>query len=360
MGCGVATEQQSDAPTSKPTRLSFMIDAIALALLLIALICTWRVRTLARRLHELSAQHAAVVLEVERLREVAMAASIADTLPVRISHFDRDERVLYANAYCGLVYGCDPSELLGKSIREVRGDKTYADIKPYIERVLKGEPVRYEHALDAPGSIKYFQQDYIPQFAPDGAVKGFFSISFEITDRRLNEERLHHQSRHDVLTGLWNRREFEERLPQAIARSQRSGRGMALAFIDIDHFKSINDRHGHPAGDQVLRVFADRIRQVMRSTDTVARLAGDEFIVIIEGLHHPDEAQAVAKKIIASMSEPMALGSASATVSASIGLAHCFGEPCMPEALLASADKALYEAKAAGRNTVRSSNAEAL
>lgn len=279
--------------------------------------------------------------------------TIIDQLPARISQFDRRERVLYANRYCGTVYGCEPAALLGRTIREVRGEKAYASIKPHIERVMRGEYVRFDHSLEVAGQVRYYQQDYVPDLAPDGSVRGFFSISFEITDRHRTEQQLDRLARTDALTGLINRREFEHRLSGAMGRSRRTGKTMALMFLDIDYFKSINDNLGHAAGDEVLKIFGQRLLESVRETDTVARFAGDEFVVILESMTHRDDAVLVAQKIIESARDPFQLADCMHQFSVSLGLAYYQGPGQAAEALLAEADGALYAAKDAGRNTWR-------
>jgi diguanylate cyclase (GGDEF)-like protein len=161
----------------------------------------------------------------------------------------------------------------------------------------------------------------------------------------------------DTLTGLPNRRAFDEALPQALARCRRSRRVLALLFLDIDQFKRINDSHGHAVGDQVLVAFAARLRASVRETDTVARLAGDEFVVLLEGLHLGEEAQAVAQNILAAIDRPFELATATGPlrldVSTSIGIACEATGRSAPGQLLARADTALYAAKHSGRNTWR-------
>jgi len=285
--------------------------------------------------------------------------TIVDHLPVRISHFDRNERVLYANGYCGLIHGCDPQLLVGRTVREVRGAQSYEESKPYIDRVLAGEYVRFEHPITVEGELRHFQQQYIPDVGPDGAVRGFYSIAYEITERRREEQRLLLQSREDTLTGLWNRRELESRLPDAMTRSRRTGKGMAVVYLDIDHFKSINDTLGHAAGDEVLRAFSQRIKRSVRETDTLARLAGDEFVLILEAVNHTREGEAVVRKVLAALRDPFVAAGRTLTITASAGMTWFDGGKSTSAELLTRADAALYEAKRAGRNTVRLADVEA-
>jgi diguanylate cyclase (GGDEF)-like protein/PAS domain S-box-containing protein len=413
--------------------------------------------------------------ELRRARDALQA--ITDSLPARISRFDRNERVLFANRYCGEVYGCPVGQLLGRTVREVRGEAAYAVVQPQIARVLRGEHVRHEHVMTVDGEPRSFQQELIPEFADDGSVRGFCAISFDVTERRRTEDaltsseqrlrdiadnlpvlisyidreqrlqyanetfrrwldanpqdaigrplvevlgaaameerqpflaralsgetvafdatllcagtqrelhitylpdadvdgtvrgvyalcsdvtpmkqverRLDLLAREDPLTGLPNRREFDERLAAAMARCRRVARPLALLFLDVDKFKSVNDRLGHAAGDEVLRFFARQLCSVVRETDTVARLAGDEFVVILEGLQGADEASAVAQKLLDAVRAPMLLAGEALHLSGSLGLALYDGDDRTPARLLAQADQALYAAKEAGRNTWR-------
>ena len=195
---------------------------------------------------------------------------------------------------------------------------------------------------------------YLPDHGPDGQVRGIYSVSIDITDMKMMEHRLTRLASFDHLTGLPNRHHFEQSLDAALARARRSTRPLALLIIDVDHFKDINDSMGHAAGDEALRAFGQRLKACVRTSDFVARLAGDEFVVVLEQLVHGDEAQAVARKIIASMEEPALWDGRLVPLSASIGIALA-ASPAEPTAaaLMASADEALYAAKRGGRNTFR-------
>ena len=157
----------------------------------------------------------------------------------------------------------------------------------------------------------------------------------------------------DVLTGLPNRRALMETLPDAMERSARSGKPCALLFLDMDGFKAVNDTHGHEEGDELLRQFGSRIAEAVRRTDTVARLAGDEFVVILENLAHLGDAEDKAQSLLASLRQPYALKNATVSVGASVGVAlHLPGDAADLEAWLARADQAMYVAKRSGKNAV--------
>lgn len=178
----------------------------------------------------------------------------------------------------------------------------------------------------------------------------------DITDRKRIEEAMQSVVRTDPLTGLANRILLADRLKRALARALRSGGGVAVLYLDIDHFKRVNDSYGHAAGDALLQAFAARLTACVRATDTVARLGGDEFVVLLEEMRDRDNAMAVARKIVEEMRAPIRFDDAELHVTASIGIAHGDADDD-PEGLLTRADAALYEAKAAGRDTVRVSRA---
>ncbi|OIJ43060.1 diguanylate cyclase domain-containing protein [Massilia timonae] len=158
----------------------------------------------------------------------------------------------------------------------------------------------------------------------------------------------------DVLTGLPNRRALMESLPEAMARASRSAMPAALLFIDMDGFKAVNDTHGHEEGDELLRQFGARLAAGVRMTDLVARLAGDEFVVVLEMLASPGDAEDTAHKLLACIREPYTLRTTTVTVGASIGVA-LFAPDDKPDldAWLARADHAMYAAKRGGKNAVR-------
>jgi diguanylate cyclase (GGDEF)-like protein/PAS domain S-box-containing protein len=171
----------------------------------------------------------------------------------------------------------------------------------------------------------------------------------DINDRKIAEGKLRRRAEFDSLTGLPNRAVFQERLQDAMMRAA-SGKPMALLFLDIDHFKTINDTLGHDAGDQLLKIYAGRMQAIVRQSDTVARLAGDEFTIILEAVRDLGDAKAIAAKLVEALRAPIDLAGRQLEVTASIGLALCTGGDTDDVGLLRRADQALYEAKRRGRN----------
>jgi diguanylate cyclase (GGDEF)-like protein/PAS domain S-box-containing protein len=177
------------------------------------------------------------------------------------------------------------------------------------------------------------------------------STVVDISDRKRAEEQIEFHAYHDVLTMLPNRKLFTDRLTHSLSRARRSGKSLAVMFVDLDHFKSINDRLGHEAGDELLLEMARRLRANVRDDDTVARLGGDEFTIILAELRYPEDAVNVTEKILKAVEQPLLIAGTSIEVSASIGIAIFPDDGNDAESLLRNADSAMYRAKEAGRNT---------
>ncbi len=182
-----------------------------------------------------------------------------------------------------------------------------------------------------------------------GRIESVSAVARDITDLKDAERRLRELATHDYLTGLPNRVLLYDRLEQALARFQRHGQSVALLYLDLDRFKPVNDEFGHQIGDAVLIEIADRIHTVIRDTDTAARIGGDEFAVLIEGVENPGLLRLVADRLIEVMSRPVTVADCTAQVGVSIGLVQAGGNLNAGDALMAAADAAMYRAKAAGR-----------
>jgi diguanylate cyclase (GGDEF)-like protein len=167
---------------------------------------------------------------------------------------------------------------------------------------------------------------------------------------RESEERFRHMAQHDALTGLATRLVLQDRLKVALETAKRHQTGLGLLMLDIDRFKLINDTLGHQAGDEVLRVTADRIVEAVRKSDTVARMGGDEFVVLLPDLSDSQAAESIAAKVVAALSVPVPFAGRELPVSVSVRVCSASAGDLDAEALLKSADAALYHAKASGRN----------
>ncbi|WP_158592240.1 putative bifunctional diguanylate cyclase/phosphodiesterase [Noviherbaspirillum sedimenti] len=175
----------------------------------------------------------------------------------------------------------------------------------------------------------------------------------DVSERKKTEQKIYHLAHHDPLTGLANRMLLKERLEHAIAHAHRTGKPLAVLFIDLDRFKGINDSAGHSTGDQVLIECAHRLRHCLRDSDTVARTGGDEFLILIEASTDPLHVPAVAQKILASMERPFHVGGKEYAISASIGISTYPTDGSNVEALIKHADIAMYRAKNEGRGGFR-------
>jgi diguanylate cyclase (GGDEF)-like protein len=181
---------------------------------------------------------------------------------------------------------------------------------------------------------------------------GWIATHEDITDRQRAEERIVHMARHDALTDLPNRLMLRERLDHELKRVKR-GECLAVLCLDLDHFKSVNDTLGHPIGDELLKVVAERLRRCTREPDTIARLGGDEFAIIMTGMERPTDAVALAKRIRESITKPYHVDGHQILADISIGISLAPMDASEPDQLLKNADMALYGAKGDGRGTYR-------
>jgi len=288
--------------------------------------------------------------------EVRMRA-IADNMPALIAHIDRDERYLFVNAMGANIFGINIDDMVGRTVREVRGDEIYAVMGPHIKAALRGETASFEGETIVGGIRYHYQSTFVPDRDAEGKIQGLYALTFDISRLKQAEEALERLARIDPLTGVANRRQFEEQLSAALARARRQNEGVALLAIDVDHFKAINDNHGHPVGDAVLVEVAGRLLACVRAGDLVARLGGDEFMVLVAN-PAPDSAESIARHVLAVMREPVELGAhMKLPIGTSIGVAYA-SSAVEAQALLSMVDRALYRAKAGGRNTWRAAGAD--
>jgi diguanylate cyclase (GGDEF)-like protein/PAS domain S-box-containing protein len=182
-----------------------------------------------------------------------------------------------------------------------------------------------------------------------GRVESISAVARDISDLKVAQGQLHELATHDYLTGMPNRVLLYDRLEQALARYHRYGQPVALLYLDLDRFKPVNDAHGHHAGDQVLREVASRIDAVVRDTDTAARIGGDEFCVLVEGIADRALLETVAERLIEGVGAPIDIGGQRAVVGVSIGLVSVDERCSDADTLIALADAAMYRAKATGR-----------
>jgi diguanylate cyclase (GGDEF)-like protein/PAS domain S-box-containing protein len=282
---------------------------------------------------------------VEKLRV------FADNVPAMTVSWDENLRCRFANKVFTEFFDLDGRNIIGKHVREVLGEDVYRETEGQFAQVLQGRPVTYQRTSKlANGEPRYIEVRLLPHVGEQGKVLGCFAVTTDITEHKLTEERIRRIAHHDSLTGLPNRLLFNDRLDQSISLAKRDARRFALLYLDLDRFKAVNDTLGHAAGDTLLQGAAARIRGEVRESDTVARVGGDEFAVILPDLAGRDEAQTVARKIIVALAPPFALGTQGqrAAIGASIGIALYPADGQDADTLVNAADAAMYAAKQGG------------
>lgn len=278
----------------------------------------------------------------ERLR------TITDNLPVLISYLGNDLRYRFANAMYYDWLGVPGTQMLGKTPREVFGDNYSEEQDQGLSRAQSGTMSNIEMKINRLGHERTLSTTYIPHIH-DGTTVGIYVLSTDSTAAREHEKQLLSLAHADPLTGLPNRRMYDFHLEKAFSLSKRQNTRMALMYLDLDRFKAINDTYGHAVGDSVLIEFGRRVGSAIRATDTLSRLAGDEFTVILESVGSTKSCEVIAKKIVLALSEPFLISCHELIVSASIGVALATNLSTIVS-LGRDADHALYEAKDKGRN----------
>lgn len=282
------------------------------------------------------------------LRELtATLRSVTDAIPSSVAIIGRDVRYRFANSAFERWYGAPRDQIVGRSVSEILGEAEFKRRKPWAERALAGESVEFELAQSGHNSATHASISYIPLRRDTGEVDGFVAVTQDVTRQQDEKDRLRQLAQRDPLTGLLNRAGFEQHLEQAA--QTKDGGSLALLYIDLDHFKPVNDRHGHPAGDQVLKMFAQRLTHLVRPIDAVARLGGDEFAIALSGMRDGSNAQAVADKVITAANTPFHVGDLLLQIGASVGVAFAADASAGWRALIERADARLLNAKAAGR-----------
>ncbi len=280
--------------------------------------------------------------------------TITDNLPAMICYVDDGRRFRFANRAFEKWLARPLAEIVGQPFDRVMPSALASELDEYFLRGMQGERLEYELRVSLPSGPRWLKCAFVPDLDEAlGRPRGVYGVIHDVTKAKQAEQHLTRLARFDTLTGLANRHQFNETLARALDDDDADPKPLALMFLDIDHFKEVNDRHGHGSGDLLLKDFAQRLADCVRPTDAVARLAGDEFVVLLEGLHSEDEPQFVARKIIAAVEKPFLLDVHSVGVTASIGIAMRGSASESASALMKRADEALYEAKRAGRNTFR-------
>ncbi|HEX7134452.1 MAG TPA: PAS domain S-box protein [Iamia sp.] len=297
---------------------------------------------------DVSDEHVATAsLAASEARFTAMVEHGSDLIAI----IDPAGELVYASPAYRTVLGYDPATLTGRPLHEdvhPEDRDGIMELGATLSEIPGGSVTAQFRFAHADGSWRWVEATMTNRL-DDPAVAGFVINTRDVTDRVLALELAAHRAAHDALTGLPNRALLEDRMSHAEGVAARHGEQLAALYVDVDHFKDVNDTFGHRTGDLVLTEVADRLRRVARDDDTVARLGGDEFVVA-GTVPHPDAAEALASRICEAFSEPFGVHDwARLPLTVSVGVALS-GSDIGPLGLLDAADQALYEAKSRGRD----------
>jgi diguanylate cyclase (GGDEF)-like protein/PAS domain S-box-containing protein len=285
----------------------------------------------------------------ENFRTLAKAV---EQSPVSVIITDPQGIIQYVNPKFTQVMGYTPDEAIGQNPRMIKGGNLPdAFYNTMWTKIISGEEwhgIFHNRAKD--GSLVWEVASISPIRDESGNVTNFVGVKEDITELKHLQEELYYVASHDQLTGLSNRMLFNDRLQQALVRAKRRDSLFALMYLDLDHFKPVNDAYGHKAGDAVLVEVGKRISGCVRESDTVARMGGDEFTVILSDISGPGAAEHIAAKIIRVLTAPFPVGENECSIGVSIGIAVYPQSGQTADELMVKADTAMYQVKKQGRN----------
>ena len=297
------------------------------------------------------------------LRESALhTQAILDNMHDGVITIDDHGLMESFNKAASIIFGYAPEEVVGQNVSMLMHEPQHSHHDDYLQHYRDTGEARM---IGAPREVSAKRKNEgvfpmslsVSKISRSGKVT-FIGVIRDITQHRVDEEQIRRLAYYDPLTNLPNRRLLMERLKQALLISKRTGHLGTLMFLDMDHFKQLNDSLGHAVGDLLLKQVAARLLACVREVDFIARLGGDEFVVLLENLGNSDTdasvmAESIANKILLAVGQPYILQQHAYTITPSIGIIVFTGEQEIIEELLKKADVAMYQAKAAGRNTVR-------
>lgn len=314
-----------------------------------------------RIVHLSSSDNATYVIEISRdnstlyhqelvLRDTSrMLQAVMDNTSSYIHVRDLSGRFLYVNEQYRRVFGVKTDMIVGKSIEEIFPAKIAAIRRQMHETVIRDRvDVHAEIVESVDGLVSTYMDVKSPLFNDDGTVYAVYCIGTDISERKRLEASMAQLAHYDQVTQLPNRILFQDRLEQAVLKSKRTGKSLALLFLDLDAFKDVNDTLGHASGDHLLAEVGLRLRETVRTCDTVARLGGDEFTVVLEQLEHCGEIALVAQKILDSLLLPFEIYGSDIYISASIGITVSPRDAQDTTTLMTNADQAMYASKRTG------------
>ena len=307
------------------------------------------------RTHQRRIQTIAALRESEeRLsNQLKFNQTLMDSIPAPVFFKDSQGRYLGCNTAYEAFTGIPADQLIGKTVYEI-APRELADVYHAQDQSLfkdPGQQVYEGQVIFADGSrhdVIFRKNTFVNH---TGQLMGLIGVMLDITERKHMEEQIKHMAQHDSLTGLPNRNLLQDRYQQCCHRAEREQRSFAILMMDMDGFKTVNDTLGHDRGDQLLQQVAKRLEHCIRKTDTLCRLGGDEFIMLLGELHQREDATRVAELVLRTLSQPFVLEQNQiAQIGVSIGIALYPTDGATLEALLKSADIAMYRAKDGGRN----------
>ncbi|TCS72953.1 PAS domain S-box-containing protein/diguanylate cyclase (GGDEF)-like protein [Sulfuritortus calidifontis] len=268
---------------------------------------------------------------------------------------DRAGNIAWANEAFSKLCGYEIEEILGRNPRFLQsGLQSPSYYKEMWATILSGQSWISETLERHKNGHTYtVRQTITPIMDELQQITHFIAMHDDITAMKEAEARIHRIAHHDALTGLSNRILFKDRLKQALRLAKRNKEALALLYIDLDRFKPVNDTLGHAVGDMLLKAVAKRLRRCVRDSDTVSRLGGDEFTVILPTINQADDAGKVAMKIIQALEKPFSIQGHEIRIGSSIGIAIYMRDSDNAGDLMQMADAAMYVAKTEGRNTYR-------
>ncbi len=282
-----------------------------------------------------------------------LLSTVLSASPDQIFIFNLERQFTYVNKAGLEIYDVSQELLIGKTYLDLEFTFVH-EIHQWLKKVIDSEKIVTGEIIHPTkeGIKRVFEYILAPVLNKNHQVEAVVAISRDITQRNASEELSWHQANYDVLTGLPNRRLFQDRLEQDIIHADRTGLPIALMFIDLDYFKEVNDLLGHHSGDDLLQQVSKRINACIRKYDTLARLGGDEFTVIITDIVSIEHIKIISQKIVEEVAKPFKLKEKTAHISCSLGVTFYPMDASSSEELLNNADEAMYGAKVAGRNQV--------
>ena len=282
--------------------------------------------------------------------------SIVETTTEWIWEVDLKGNLTYSNPTVEQMLGYTPEEVIGQNSFDLMppeyGTRAIDQFRALVEQKSGWSGLVFR-VRNKNGTYRYLESNGVPAFDESGTMIGFRGADRDITERRRAEELMRHQAYHDALTGLPNRMLFNDRLTMALAHASRNRELLAVMFLDLDDFKVINDTLGHRVGDDLLESVAQRLKSTLRIEDSIARVGGDEFTLLLPGIGDAQSAEEKARKILTAVAAPFEIDGRQLFVTTSIGIALFPTHGDDAESLLKNADNAMYRAKESGRNTFR-------